>query len=459
MKQFFTFLWGILPLMLTGQNLVKNGSFELYNQCPVGFMEIENCQFITQPTLGTSDFFHTCAAGTPAWVPNNGGGGQNAYNGNGYGGFVTYVMFGTYREYIQLELSQPLTVGTEYTVCMQVSLAGFSMYASNAIGAAFTIGDYNAGNDGLLALPAAYYSPTVITDTTNWTTISFNFTPTQAYDRIIVGSFLQNGSITAPQVPYTPPPSTSGSDVSAYYYIDAISVAVAAQNPQVNILQNDTAICDGQSITLNTENGEIASWSTGVSASTITVSPTVTTTYFITPSECIPISDSITITVVNCDIPNVTINPVDTICAGECFNLQALAIGGTGAFTYTWNNGLTTAQINACASTDTVYWVFVTDAMNQASDTAFIDIVVKPCEPFIPNVFTPSVVDGVNDLFVISGLPASSNLIIYNRWGTAVYQTKDYKNDWDGGAFPDGVYYYILTTPNGKQYKGTVTKL
>lgn len=77
----------------------------------------------------------------------------------------------------------------------------------------------------------------------------------------------------------------------------------------------------------------------------------------------------------------------------------------------------------------------------------------------IPNVFTPSKVDGINDMFVIENLPPQSHLIIYNRWGTKVYESTDYKNDWTGDNHSDGVYYYILNTPDGKDYHGTVTVL
>jgi hypothetical protein len=86
--------------------------------------------------------------------------------------------------------------------------------------------------------------------------------------------------------------------------------------------------------------------------------------------------------------------------------------------------------------------------------------IVPPTPPIkIPNVFTPGVKDGLNDAFVIENLPPNSSLIIYNRWGTVVYESKNYLNDWTGDNHSDGVYYYILTTPVGKKYKGTITKL
>ncbi len=74
----------------------------------------------------------------------------------------------------------------------------------------------------------------------------------------------------------------------------------------------------------------------------------------------------------------------------------------------------------------------------------------------IPEIFTPNG-DGVNDTFEIIGLNRFTNvsLKIYNRWGTKVYESHPYNNDWDGRSqgmmvydeaskLPVGTYYYVL---------------
>lgn len=72
-------------------------------------------------------------------------------------------------------------------------------------------------------------------------------------------------------------------------------------------------------------------------------------------------------------------------------------------------------------------------------------VLVEGKEFFIPSVFTPNG-DGKNDKFVILGLNRfpGSELIIYNRWGNVVYQSKDYKNDWTGNGLNEATYYYTL---------------
>jgi gliding motility-associated-like protein len=81
----------------------------------------------------------------------------------------------------------------------------------------------------------------------------------------------------------------------------------------------------------------------------------------------------------------------------------------------------------------------------------------------IPNVLTPNS-DGANDYFVIDGLQFLENCVlkIYNRWGSVVYESTDYKNNWDGGALADGTYFYILTVPDFLKtgpFSGSVTLL
>jgi len=70
---------------------------------------------------------------------------------------------------------------------------------------------------------------------------------------------------------------------------------------------------------------------------------------------------------------------------------------------------------------------------------------VDPCDLFIPEGFSPNG-DGTNDLFEIENVPANLtySLEIFNIWGDKVYQSENYKNDWDGGNLPTGTYYYVV---------------
>ncbi len=108
----------------------------------------------------------------------------------------------------------------------------------------------------------------------------------------------------------------------------------------------------------------------------------------------------------------------------------------------------------------------------QGCDTTYTDthLLVLPVKLKIPNIFTPNG-DGINDYFEIGygedGKPLndlgqyflSHKLVIFNRWGRTVYESTDYKNDWDGGKLPDGTYYYVLECKgetDNYRYQGSV---
>jgi len=95
-------------------------------------------------------------------------------------------------------------------------------------------------------------------------------------------------------------------------------------------------------------------------------------------------------------------------------------------------------------------------------DTANVEIKVQLCDIKIPNVITPNG-DGVNDRFLIENFEILSlaKLQIYNRWGRLVYESEQYKNDWDANSVSGGTYFYTLEIQyiNGiiKNYSGTIT--
>jgi len=61
------------------------------------------------------------------------------------------------------------------------------------------------------------------------------------------------------------------------------------------------------------------------------------------------------------------------------------------------------------------------------------------------NVFTPDNSSSNNVLrFSDDEVIDNSELWIYNRWGDEIYHKKNYTNDWDGGGYPGGVYFYVL---------------
>jgi gliding motility-associated-like protein len=74
-------------------------------------------------------------------------------------------------------------------------------------------------------------------------------------------------------------------------------------------------------------------------------------------------------------------------------------------------------------------------------------------EEFIfPNVITPNG-DGKNETLFFNSPILGLKVEIYNRWGKLVYQSDNYQNDWKGEGIA-GVYYYLVSAPDGKTCKG-----
>ena len=103
-------------------------------------------------------------------------------------------------------------------------------------------------------------------------------------------------------------------------------------------------------------------------------------------------------------------------------------------------------------------WIIKTDVCDDVSDNVLITVNdIKTQTVITPNN------DGYNDYLVFSGLVELSNteIIIYNRWGTEVYRSKNYQNDWDGRDHNNrellsDTYYYILKRSSGRIIKGFV---
>ncbi len=89
--------------------------------------------------------------------------------------------------------------------------------------------------------------------------------------------------------------------------------------------------------------------------------------------------------------------------------------------------------------------------------------VVGPPRPVAMNVLTPNG-DNINDRWTISNLDKypRHHLVIFDRAGRPVYETREYKNDWNGTSngnpLPEGTYYFVMKFwPGIEDLKGTIT--
>ncbi|MBC7388999.1 MAG: gliding motility-associated C-terminal domain-containing protein [Opitutaceae bacterium] len=121
----------------------------------------------------------------------------------------------------------------------------------------------------------------------------------------------------------------------------------------------------------------------------------------------------------------------------------------------TWFNGAISNTVSASRNNSDEYFVTVKDD-NGCAGSAKNQI---DCSPYItiPNIFTPNG-DLYNETFKIHNLKSNSwQLNVIGRYGSVVYKSDNYNNDWKGENLPDGIYYYHLKNKESqKNYKGTV---
>ncbi len=137
-----------------------------------------------------------------------------------------------------------------------------------------------------------------------------------------------------------------------------------------DILQQDTTICKNASVQLRavTAPGLQYSWSTGSTATAITVSPLVTTKYFLQVSDGVgSCRDSVQLTVL--DLPQPSLPDTVKYC-GTAVQLDA----GAGFAAYAWNTGATSQTITVNSSGK--YYVDVTgSAVCSNRDSVYVSLV------------------------------------------------------------------------------------
>lgn len=122
--------------------------------------------------------------------------------------------------------------------------------------------------------------------------------------------------------------------------------------------------------------------------------------------------------------------------------------------TYLWSTGSTEPTYTPVASGK--YWVTVENRCGTISDTTQV---YSHEDIFIPNVLTLND-DGLNEKFTILGLGTESKpqLRIVNRWGKEIAMRTNYAGDWPSDqeqeSLPSGVYYFSVTYPGCRSYRG-----
>jgi hypothetical protein len=127
----------------------------------------------------------------------------------------------------------------------------------------------------------------------------------------------------------------------------------ACSNPILSVIQTNSSVCAGQSVTLTLSGASTYSWSNGSASPSIVVSPANTTTF---TAYGFNGSCSSTLSVVQQVIPSPVLNVAQsdsTICAGQNATLTV-----SGATSYSWSTGSAAAIIVVTPANTTNYVVY-----------------------------------------------------------------------------------------------------
>ncbi len=174
----------------------------------------------------------------------------------------------------------------------------------------------------------------------------------------------------------------------------------------------------------------------------------------------------------------VTVNPLPKVSAGTDTTINRgypLTLQGSGALgDYNWlpESTLSNAFIldpDATPLDTTDYVLTITDENGCVnSDTVRVNVNVSYSlygqNLTATNIISPDG-NGLNDTWVIENIDMyeGNHVAIYSRWGTKVFEAKDYQNDWDGtnevgDPLPDGTYYYVIYFDGSNVvHKGAIT--
>lgn len=356
-----------------GQNLVLNPSFEQYTLCPNDIGQIARCQSWRVPPghNSSTDYFNAC------YVPGSGGtysadvpahtlGYQWPATGNAYAGIIIgYQQFFEGREYMQGELSQPLVAGIEYQLQMKCAFRD-SVHNSNAVGMYLSASPNlpMPSPDNSLAIPVTpQFNPPVTGDSLNWTLVTGSYTAVGGEQYITIGNFRNNANTVG--LGYNIP-----QQVQAYMFVDDVRVIRMTE-----VTPDDTTVCAGSSVTITADNSTSYAWvaandPTNILStdSTLTVSPSVTTTYYVYGS-----GDTGTVIVNVLPLPHVNLGNDTSICATDVLTLTPNPSPAAGT-QYVWQNNVSIGTLSA-TQTGT-YWVQATLNGCTASDT--IQVTVNP---------------------------------------------------------------------------------
>jgi hypothetical protein len=138
---------------------------------------------------------------------------------------------------------------------------------------------------------------------------------------------------------------------SSYIGIDNVRYELPCPNPTLTISSSTNAICSGNTFSIGASGANTYTWSSGQNTPSVTLSPTATSVYTVIASSTPNCNSTGTVAITVTLTPSLSVLNVTT-CAGTAATLAA-----SGATSYSWSTGSTSATIVDTPTINTTYTV------------------------------------------------------------------------------------------------------
>jgi len=237
--QYLILLFLLITCLATAQtaagqhNIVPNPGFEKYSSTPIGWFYkgahfTSVMKYWSSPTSASPDVFGPRVRVPANWA-SKGFGEQSARTGKSMVGITAYGCDEGKphcREYIQIQLAEPLVIDQRYYVEFWVSHLSRSLQVNN-LGAYFSDTPFREITDATIdAVPQIKANRIIAAPPNNWQKISGSFVATSEASYLVIGNFYPD-SLTKVQR------YNSNSLNYAYYYVD--DVKLKKEQPLISV--------------------------------------------------------------------------------------------------------------------------------------------------------------------------------------------------------------------------------
>lgn len=221
----------LIGFAINAQNLVPNNGFEEYSALPNAQGQWNRCNGWTNAGgtpvngfFGDPDYLHL-NGGFPAQLPSTPPAFVNPHSGDAIMAFLGYrepaVGATDIREYLSVELSEPLEIGTAYSISFWISNGESSIghfYQCDGIGVLLSgqepqqIGTSYIDREPQVKIEGEFFS-------NEWVRQTFTYEADSAYTHLTIGNFYSDEETSVSVAVEGPLPFPG-----AYYFVDEVSV-------------------------------------------------------------------------------------------------------------------------------------------------------------------------------------------------------------------------------------------